>query len=429
MLTEFRDTFGKQNKDRIVIGYDLSNTYAQISYCSMDGEEPETLSVVAGAEEFNIPVLLCKKKSSGQWVCGKEAQKASENGDGVLLRQLLDAALDEKNTMIDGQEYAAIDLLALFIKRSFALLPVMTTPERIEAVIITVRDAGPKLIDVLKRATKVLKIVASRISFITYEESFYYFMLYQMEELQNHQILVCDATRDYLQTYRLERNRNTTPNVAYVERIEYPEFPVCGNRLADEDKDRQFLRILTETCENRIFPGVYLIGEGFYDDWCKESLKFLCRNRRVFKGNNLFSKGACFAAKEKVAESRGKNMLFLGEDKLKSNLGIEVYRRGEKVYLPLMDAGSRWYEAKKEAELILDETDTVPIVITPVNGRGVKIANFLLTDLPERPRRACRIHLSVKMLSESRVWVSIRDMGFGEVALPSGMEWTEEFDL
>ena len=42
----------------------------------------------------------------------------------------------------------------------------------------------------------------------------------------------------------------------------------------------------------------YLTGEAFSKEWAKESLAFLCRRRKVFLGQNLYTKGACHASME-----------------------------------------------------------------------------------------------------------------------------------
>ena len=42
-------------REKWLIGYDLSDNYAQISFLSDKAAEPETLSVLPGAEKYHIP--------------------------------------------------------------------------------------------------------------------------------------------------------------------------------------------------------------------------------------------------------------------------------------------------------------------------------------------------------------------------------------
>ena len=48
-------------KDRAVIGFDLENDNSQISYCYTDKSMPDTVSLVMGEEQYNIPTVLCSE--------------------------------------------------------------------------------------------------------------------------------------------------------------------------------------------------------------------------------------------------------------------------------------------------------------------------------------------------------------------------------
>ena len=53
--------FGNSEERRFVLGYDLGEKVSQISFLASDADMPETLSVLAGSELYNIPTVLCKK--------------------------------------------------------------------------------------------------------------------------------------------------------------------------------------------------------------------------------------------------------------------------------------------------------------------------------------------------------------------------------
>lgn len=431
MLTEIRDVFEKMNKDRYVIGYDLSKEYVQMSFCRIDGNNPETFSTDESQEQYNIPMALCRNRETGQWVIGEEAICCADEGNGQLITGFLQVAKDGGTMFVDKEEYHAKDLLALFLKRSLGMLPVMDTPEKIANITIALRGADVQMIKMLQSAVGLLKVDAERISFTGYEECVFFYMLYQSEELQNHQILVFDSGDENLWSYRLERNHFVKPGIAVVEAKEYTDFKVKDSRyLSKAEKDNKLLEIATQICENRVFAGVFLIGEGFYDDWCNSSLRFLCRNRRVFKGNNLFSKGACLAAREKVNSSGyEKSIRYFGMDRLKCNIGIQTWTNGKENHIPLIEAGIHWYEAEAEAEVILHETDTVGITVEYINSRQTAVADFVLEGLPVTPNRMTRIKIDIKMVSENGVVLHATDLGFGEIYPSCGKEWTEEMNL
>ena len=47
--------------DKLIIGYDLGREHAQISFAASQDGTVETLSQVAGAQNYNIPAVLCKR--------------------------------------------------------------------------------------------------------------------------------------------------------------------------------------------------------------------------------------------------------------------------------------------------------------------------------------------------------------------------------
>ena len=430
MLSEIKEVFEKINKDRYVIGFDLNNRFAQISYVRIDGTEPETLSTITGEEEYNIPAVILKRKSNNQWVIGRAAEEAFTEKDGYLVADLLRKSLRGETVRMGTEEYKAEDLLLLFIKRAFSMLPLMTTPDKISAVVVTVRKADTDTVKVLQKLPELLKIEEEKVHFLSYEESFFFYMLYQQNELRNHQVLLCDSSEGFLNIYRLEKNTFVNPAIAGVEEYPYEDFKFGPEGESASEKDRRFLNICDHMCENRLFSAVYLIGEGFYDDWCNDSLKFLCKGRRVFKGNNLFSKGACLAAKEYAAPSGyEKQLRFFGRDRVQANVGVTIRDNDEDDDVVFIKAGEHWYEVGHTEEFLLHETDTVPIWIEQISKRSRVGADLKLSGLPVKGSRMTRISLTIKMSSDKNVLFIAKDLGFGELYPSTGLEWTEELTL
>ena len=89
MFTGLKDQTEKKNGKRAAVGYDLGRGASQISYCILDTDEVETVSSVAGTEQYNIPTVLCKRSGVNQWFYGKEALKYAKEEDGILVEDLL----------------------------------------------------------------------------------------------------------------------------------------------------------------------------------------------------------------------------------------------------------------------------------------------------------------------------------------------------
>ena len=406
--------------EKVIVGYDLGNKYAQIS-CYVTGSEEEirTLSSVAGSSVYTIPLALSKRQGVNQWFYGSEAIRYAGEEEGILVENLLKLARDGEPVQIDGAPIDPVALLTLFLKRSLGLLSQVTNTERIGALMITCEELDHRMLEVLTAATEGLHLKTDQICFQSHVESFYYYNLYQPEELWRHKTILCEYGDASIRTYCMECNRHTTPVVAYMEEREFP-FPV-------PESDEKMQEIAKKLCENQMISSVYLIGEACSRDWMKESLRYLCKGRRVFQGNNLFSKGACYGMMERLTPGEnGKNHVFLGRDKLKSNIGMKVLRQGEESYQALLDAGINWYEAKNTMEFYLLEGRAVEILITSLTGKGNRIARIVPEELQEG---IIRLRISVEMRDDIHLKVELEDLGFGTFRAATHHIWKEEIEL
>lgn len=434
MFTGQKEQTGKKNK--AVVGYDLGKMFSQISFCTLDGKEPETVSSVAGTEQYNIPTVLCKRSGVNQWFYGKEAVKYALEEDGFLVEDLVTLAERGEDVIVEGESFDPTALLTLFVKRSLSLLGMQLSLNQIEAVMFTVEDLTPRMVDVLSKVAGGLQLKAGCIFFQSHLESFYYYILHQPAELWKYNVLIFDYNST-LKALCLECNKRTTPQVVFISRQVYPRIQRVVWSQEEQEKeqqrkelDREFLAAAEEELKNNMVFTIFLLGDGFKENWAQESLRFLCRNRRVFQGNNLYSKGACYGGMERLEPSEeGKKHVYLGNDKLKSNIGMKTLRRGEDSYFAILDAGTNWYEASADFDIILESGNTVDFIITPLTGEKVIDKPIQLEGLPERPKRTTRLRFHIEMSAVDQVTATIEDMGFGELFPSSGKGWTQTISV
>ena len=421
-----------------MLGYDLGEKVSQISYLASDADMPETLSVLAGSELYNIPTILCKRKDVNQWFYGKEAVRHIDDGDGYEVSGLIAAAKEGKPVAVGNTEYDPIALLTLFVKRSLSLLSMEVSLDNVDAIMFTVRSLDHRMVQVLNAVTTALELKTPNVFYQSHEESFYNYMLYQPEDLTHHTVLACDYDHEELSVYEMDLNYNTKPVVATIDVKTFDDlwldegFPkeAALFHKTCERLDDEFLTIMQKVCGEKIISTIFLLGDGFREKWPKRSLEFLCRTRRVFQGNNLFSKGASIAARERIRPSGNANrFVFLGEDKLKANLGMKVLKCGTEVYHALLDAGVNWYEAGTSFDIIMDPSGILNIEVTPLTGKTPRIVQLYLDGLEKRPPRATRLRIALSMGSVNEVNVKVTDLGFGELFPASGKVWEQTIEV
>lgn len=413
------------HNEKVYIGLDLSFDYAQISYCMERNQSVETYSLVAGEEQYHIPNCIFKRKDINQWFVGKEAENFSRQEEGTLIDHLFTVAISEETLLINGEEFEPIALLTLFIKRVLAMPTLIYRMDQIAGITFSVPTLDGKVLNLLRKVAVLLNLKDVEIFFLGREECIYQYMIQQPLELWKEQVDIFDGNEKDIYRYKLMKNEHTTPVVVLSESHN------CGSlEGSNDEKDESFLQILKNE-KLPSFTAAYLIGNEFYGEWYKKSLEELCKNRRVFKGNNLYSKGACYYTMDKLLKEKDDKsaIIYLGKDKLKTNIGMRVKRGMENSYLAILDGGENWYECRREFQIILPGGNCLNFIITPLDGRNSQEIEIVLEGLEERPKNMTRLNVVVTMLNDTTLNVEIQDMGFGEFYHSSGMKFQQKINL
>lgn len=435
-----------KRNNRYMVGYDLSDRDAQISYCSLQQAEAETVPAVTGTQQYNIPLVLCRQQGTGKWAYGREALQMAEKGEGVLVENLFSGAVLGREIVIEEQTYEMTGLLTLFVRKSFGLFSAIAPLDRIEVLMFTAGELTGRAVEVIGQVVKALRLKNAKVFFQSHVESYYYYLLHQPPEFRLAGSVLLDF-EETLKSYCMEWNRRTTPIVSFVQEQELTEcvLPVWSEdetikKTQMEELDRQILESVIGIFQNKTITSVFLIGSGFQEDWPDRVLQYLCRGRRVFKGNNLYSKGAAYGGMEKFCPTKsGKEYIFLGKEQLKANIGLQLLREGKDAYLALLDAGISWYDAKCEQELYLESGNRFYVTITPLanvfpeqEAAGkypVRYEEIVLEGLPERPPRATRLRLVMHMTQADKICLQVEDMGLGEIYKSTGLFWEKNILL
>ncbi|MBQ3789745.1 MAG: hypothetical protein II800_02305 [Lachnospiraceae bacterium] len=447
----------------ILAGVSLTENTAQVSFLRPGAVEAETLSAIAGAEYFDHPLVLARRRDNGQWIFGRDAVKAYSAGDAEIAEDLIRLACEGRTIAIGGERYTGITLLLLYM-RKLLLQTVMEAAgagaglEVIRALMLTadviypeaagrsIGEAGadgaeqelhgtlderlPQVLNAVCAELKKTVRNAREISWCTLSESLYYYLNGQPEDIRSQEVLAFWCPKDQPVSYLHSINRFTRPQVASVVRTEEEALP--GGGASDDARDEAFLKIVTERLSGHIVSAVYLLGDGFNERWLKRSLEYICRTRKAFLGNNLFSKGAVACLKDRLGETEAaaqEQTVFLSPDKILANIGIRVKKQGTSHYHALLDAGTSWYDARASIEVVLDKDPRIALIVTPLDGSGAHTEVLELDGLPKRERRMTRLQVELKMRSVDRARLSVVDEGFGDMAPASGGHWEKYISL
>lgn len=382
-----------QEKNDCILGLQLCKTYAQLTYYNSTMKEPVTASVDEENESYLIPV------SEKVWECA-----CQESGPLDELKRFLGQCLGMVRSLGDASDM-----------RIMVSVPSMEGP------------IGERLASALEQVGIERKYIFLQ----DYKSSFYYYTINQKKELWSGDVALLEYEDEAMTGYVLHINKATKPALVTVEQVaRQPMGASVRDGRNDEEwnreKDRLFFELLKKVFERRNVTTSYLMGDYFDKSWAKRSFQYLCYHRHAFQGKNLYTKGACYGAMERMGMLTVPDLLFMGADIVHENLGMNLRIRGKEVYYPIITAGVNWYEAHHVCEFIPDGETSITIITKPMTG-GQEVFHILrLNEFPERPNRATRLRMTVYFTSASCCVVEVEDLGFGGFYRPSGKSWKRE---
>ncbi len=424
-------------EENLIIGFDLCDDYSQVSYQMASMEEPKTLSVLYGGEKYQIPTVLLKCNNMDKWYFGDEALKVSEKSEGLLVKNILKKCSEGKSVYFEGEEYDGSALLEIFIKRSLKFLSYEGIEARTPDVIMfTLEKVNKRLANAIKKAAIGIGVNEKNIYITTHEESFVDYTMAQDEELRTNDVLLLEYGKSNMKWYILNINRKTKPVTMKINQGEFENVLPYEEMYVDKEKEAkntvldELVSLKLEALLNgKMISCVFLIGDGFEQEWAKKTFRYLCNRARVFQGKNLFSKGACYGATKRFSDKGKIEYLYLGPQKLMVNVGIDLMTEGNNGYYSLISAGENWYEAVADCEVIMEDTDTIEIKLIPIDNKDVRTIIVHLNDMPKRPAKTNRMRIQIEFLEENLGLIKVSDVGFGEFFKATDKQWEHEIVL
>lgn len=358
-----------------IIGCDLNERYCQISFYNEELEEPQTL------ENVTYPVSGLYEKAIEQ-----------SGGDGVRA-------------------------IAEFVEKALERF------DDIGELVFTVPKLNIDIVRMLKGIGQRIGVDKRHIYVQDYKESFCHYMLFQPKELWQYEAALFHCDRHEVKAYMLRKirtgygkGRDTFITVDEVANAQMEElaavYPVLNVDRA-RDADVRFKQFIQGVFEKKLVSSVFLVGEGFENNWYPQSLRVMCNGRRAFLGNNLYSKGACYTA-FKHAFHYGETLIYLDETKMMDQICLKLRMQGADKWYPIVSWGSRWYEADTTFELLLENTEDIEFHIESLAGAEMRVERVSLDGLPKRNNYTLRLQVKVMLMDEKLCRISLKDIGFGE---------------
>lgn len=406
----------------IIVGLEIGKQQSQICYFDRKEKEPISISVKTGSNQYLFPTMLSKKPGEEVWHFGMEAQYFSRNEGEIPVTGLLGMLGKSEEILVDGTNRKPEELLEHYLRGCISLLGTADPARQIKAVMITVPKLSKTMVGALYQAGERMGFGRNQIFLQDYDESFYYYVMNHRRDNWNRKIGCFLFEEIEVSFASLVIDSQKRPMTAYIEHgvtAQISQDPV--------ERDENFYRLIARSCAAEPYSSIYIVGDGFDQEWAVRSTPYLCKNQRhVYYGNNLYVKGACYGAREKCDEGILKGYLYLSPSLVRNHVAMEMMVNGSPKTYVLAEAGKNWYEIHTELELILDDREDLEFLVTPMDGGSKTRCSMKLPGLPKRPNKTTRLRVTISYESEELCVIQAEDLGFGEMFPSQGNVWIEK---
>ena len=408
---------------------DLNNQISQISYFNESMKEPITLSGKVGSTRYIIPTALRKKRGLGQWFFAEEQMQ-----DSIVVDHLLERALQKEEILCEGESIEARIIFSIFIRKLLSLSAAAGCGKNNSIFVFTVEMMNKQIVELLTCVGEQMGIDAEQMRICTYEESFAHYVMNQEKNVYANEVLLYEYRPPFFKQYRLLQDRSMVPTILSIESRQSFVFEEMDQLSIQTTQDELFFQVAGNSLNGKVVSSIFLVGNGFEGDWMEKSKQKICQGRRVFLGQNLFSKGGCFYGKwedDRESKKEESTYLYLSEMKSQRNFCVIINSIEGQIPVPLLDAGKNWQDTKGNMDLILAESQggvALDFVLKNLKGQTVSEYRMNLEGIANRPDKATRIHICGWMNENKDIHIKVRDCGFGHIYPSTGKEWEAVYE-
>lgn len=408
----------------MILGIDFSRDYAQLAYLDNEGN-PQSVSVGTG-DNYLIPSVVCYNSELQEWSAGEEAINKGRLEKSTVYKKLPE--IFNETSGIKKEE--AKKVITTFMSYLLKLAVNFSNGRLMKNVLLTVNEVNPQIIEGLTEVFTDLGYNGEDIKVISHSESFVYYVLNQNKDIWINNVLFLELNNNEFSCRKLNVIKGKQPHVADVSVTDLSNL--FSMELVFKEPlgaDEILAEYLEEKMKKYVVSGVYLSGEGFYQDSWQKTLSVLCRNRRVFKGNNLIVKGAAYGAKEFFHLPVLDKYLISCKGRTRVKVIMPVKYKERDSFITLSNIGDYWHQADSKAECLLEKPTEAVFEIQDIMNRTNESFKIDLREFPNRAPNTTRIEIHFKYLTENTFEIEIRDLGFGEFFKSSGMSVKREITL
>lgn len=415
--------------DNFYIGMDLCSDFTQLSYYNDIKREPESVSQLNNKDTYLMPNILFYSTDTDHWYVGGEASEARFNEEGVVVDGIFENLFSQNKVVVADKEYGYQELFIMMVKLHIDSFLYRYEDAKIMKLVISIPEYNPRIYKLLSGLYKVMGVAKDTIEVTSHLDSGLYYIFNQEQELWINSVALYDYNADGLNYYRIDIARNKNPERVIMTHEDYSSqmsLSKYGNDIYQMDAD--FAKIADYEVKKAYISSVFLTGVGFSNKWMKKSTNVLCQGRRVFVGQNIYTKGACYRAVGGEYREFYDDYFVETKENVLFDVGISLEDEND-TFVPITTGGSQWYNTHGRQVVIMDDTDKITIVYKNHKTEEEKREFVRIHGLPKRPNKTTKLSLEVEFDNPHEGAVIIKDLGFGKLFPTTNKIYRKEFHI
>lgn len=417
---------------KLMVGLDLSDQITQLSCCCVGKEGVVPIGRLMGRErEYECPTVLSYHPQKKEWLFGTEAIVEADKGNVLLFRHMIQQISQKKEVTAGDMTITGTDALTRFFVKLLSCLKEYYPNETILKLVVTVADKNDNLVHAIVEAMQQIGIDEDRLVIQLHRQSYMYYALSQKRELWMNDVGLFEFGREGMFYSQIHIDRRNVPYIVGVRQRDLTDT-LNWDMMEHDNSFRMeyaFINLANTQLHKQMVTTIYVTGEGFEGEWADIALKQLCTGRRVFRGSNLFTKGACYAAREFAGQGQMEDFLFLDEDMIYSNISLQVYHDAKIQEVMLAKAGTPWKDIDVSIDVIPDGEEELQMTTQNVLHHETKVHLLSLEGFEDRPNKMTRYTVRLRFADAAHCIVTLKDNGFGEFCPSSNRIWERYLNL
>lgn len=400
-----------QETGKLVLGIDLCDDITQVTVMRPHAAEPDAVCFDARTRKEYLPTALYLG-GDGEWSIGD----APEPGMTVLPA-FFHAATKGEAVVCGEQRYSGRELLARFVSLLLQKIRDRFDGQEPGFVAITCEEANTEssvrelLYDIFGKGEGF----GTQCLVLSHLEAYLHFVIRQEEGLWKNGSAVFDYGTEGLLFYYMECRMVGGRRLLVADYKDYsevipPGFVSSGNR---EQGALTFERLAGTVLQQRV-ASLFVTGREFEGEWVSDVLRLLSGGRRVFRGQNLYTQGACYAGTEGYRQEQNVDFAVLTPEQITVDVWLLAENTQQEDGVLLAGAGEYYRKVDARAEVIFDVTDRLTFKVVPAGETTPRILRVAPGNPELRGDRTSRYGVRVFFAKRDVMVIQLKETGFGE---------------